>query len=46
MMQAFWKASDPVIVHTQQAMFMKNMSLLGAALLIAYFGGGPMALGD
>jgi len=46
MMHAFWKASDPVNVHTQQAMFMKNMSLLGAALLIAYFGGRPMALGD
>jgi putative oxidoreductase len=46
MMHAFWKASDPVIVHTQLAMFMKNMSLLGAAFLIAYFGGGPMALGD
>ena len=46
MMHAFWNASDPVIVHTQQAMFMKNMSMLGAALLIAYFGGGPIALGD
>jgi putative oxidoreductase len=28
----------------QQAMFMKNVSMLGGALLIAYFGAGPLSL--
>jgi putative oxidoreductase len=28
----------------QLAMFMKNLALLGAALLIAYFGSGPFSL--
>jgi hypothetical protein len=32
------------IVHAQQAMFIKNRSMLGVALLIAYFGAGPMSL--
>jgi uncharacterized membrane protein YphA (DoxX/SURF4 family) len=27
-----------------QAMFMKNLSVLGGALLIAYFGAGPFSL--
>lgn len=44
MMHAFWRLSDPVAVHTQQAMFMKNISMVGAALFIAYFGGGPLSL--
>jgi hypothetical protein len=27
----------------QQVMFLKNISMLGAALLIAYFGAGPLS---
>jgi putative oxidoreductase len=44
MMHAFWRIDDPVALHMQQAMFMKNVSMLGAALLIAWFGGGPLSL--
>lgn len=44
MMHAFWAVPDPQQMHTQQAMFVKNLSLLGAALLIAYFGAGPLSL--
>ena len=44
MMHAFWRLADPVAVHTQQAMFMKNVAMIGAALLIACFGGGPWSL--
>jgi uncharacterized membrane protein YphA (DoxX/SURF4 family) len=29
---------------TQQIMFLKNISMLGAAFLIAYFGSGPLSL--
>ncbi|HKV38370.1 MAG TPA: DoxX family protein [Blastocatellia bacterium] len=44
MMHAFWKSTDPVLVHTQQAMFAKNLSMLGAALLITQVGGGPFSI--
>jgi uncharacterized membrane protein YphA (DoxX/SURF4 family) len=30
----------------QMMNFNKNIALLGAALLIAYFGSGPLSLGD
>lgn len=43
-MHAFWNASDPMAAQMQKVMFMKNVSLLGAALLIAYFGAGPISL--
>jgi putative oxidoreductase len=43
-MHAFWAATDPAMAQMQQIHFMKNVSLLGAALLIAYFGAGPVSL--
>ena len=43
-MHAFWKLHDPAAAHIQQAMFAKNMSMLGAALLITYFGAGPVSV--
>jgi putative oxidoreductase len=43
-MHAFWAATDPAMAQMQQIHFMKNISLLGAALLIAYFGAGPVSL--
>ena len=43
-MHAFWRFQDPVLAHTQQAMFAKNISMLGAALMIAYFGSGPLSI--
>jgi putative oxidoreductase len=44
MMHGFWRLSDPVLVHTQQALFAKNISMLGAALMVAYFGSGPISI--
>ncbi|HWZ97898.1 MAG TPA: DoxX family protein [Candidatus Dormibacteraeota bacterium] len=43
MMHAFWRLQDPAMVHTQQAMFAKNLSMLGAALLLTQFGAGAMS---
>jgi putative oxidoreductase len=43
-MHAFWSAADPLMRQMQMAMFMKNVGLMGAALLIAYFGSGPVSL--
>ena len=44
MMHAFWKGTDPMQIQMQMVNFMKNLSMLGAALLIAYFGSGPLSL--
>jgi putative oxidoreductase len=38
MMHGFWRLNDPQAVHIQQAMFLKNVSLAGAALLLAQLG--------
>ncbi len=44
MMHNFWAVADPMMAMTQQIMFMKNLSMLGAALLIAHFGSGPLSI--
>ena len=44
MMHNFWAISDPVMAQIQQAMFMKNLALLGAALFIFQMGSGPLSL--
>ena len=46
MMHAYWKLQDPVMIHVQRAMFAKNLSMLGAALLLTQFGGGPLSIGQ
>jgi len=44
MMHKFWTVSDPMMMQMQMAMFMKNMALLGGALMITYFGAGPLSI--
>ncbi len=43
---AFWAVSDPVMRHVQLAMFAKNVAMLGAALMFAAFGAGPLSLDE
>ena len=43
-MHAFWTVSDAMMKQFQMAMFMKNIGLLGGALLITQFGAGAMSL--
>ena len=43
-MHNFWTVQDPAAAAMQQIMFEKNLSMLGGALLIAYFGSGPLSL--
>ena len=43
-MHKFWPVSDPMIMQMQLAMFMKNLSMLGGALLITQFGAGSLSL--
>lgn len=45
-MHAFWKITDPMAQQMQIAMFMKNVSMTGAAMLITYFGAGPLSLDE
>jgi putative oxidoreductase len=40
MMHGFWRLHDPQAVHIQQAMFLKNVALVGGALLLAQLGSG------
>jgi putative oxidoreductase len=46
MMHAFWKFDDPSVRQVQMVMFMKNLSMLGAAFLIAWFGAGPISVDE
>jgi putative oxidoreductase len=41
MMHKFWAASDPMMAQIQMVMFMKNVAMLGGALLISQLGAGP-----
>ena len=43
-MHKFWGIADPATAQNQMAHFMKNLSMLGGALLITQFGAGPMSL--
>ncbi len=45
-MHDFWNMSDPTQAQMNTIMFMKNMSMLGGALLITYFGAGPLSIDE
>lgn len=44
LMHQFWKFDDPQMSQMQFAHFLKNLSIIGAALLIAFYGAGPKSL--
>ncbi len=44
MMHNFWAVSDPMMHQMQFVMFMKNLSMMGGALLISQLGSGPWSL--
>jgi putative oxidoreductase len=43
-MHKFWGVADPMMAQMQMVMFMKNVALTGAALLVFHFGAGPLSL--
>jgi putative oxidoreductase len=43
-MHNFWAVKDPMMAQMQMVMFMKNVSMLGGALLITQFGAGTLSL--
>ncbi len=44
MLHKFWTVQDPMMAQIQMILFMKNVSMLGGALLISQFGAGPFSL--
>ena len=44
MMHNFWSVTDPMMYQMQMVMFMKNVSMLGGALVISQLGSGPWSL--
>lgn len=44
MLHKFWRLEDPMMAMVHRAMFLKNLALIGAALIIAFFGSGPLSL--
>ena len=44
MMHKFWAVTDPMMAQMQMIMFMKNVSIIGGALLISQLGAGPLSL--
>ena len=43
-MHRFWTVTDPMMAQFQMGMFMKNISMLGGAFIITYFGAGPLSI--
>lgn len=43
-MHNFWAVSDPGMAEIQLIMFLKNVSMLGGALLLVVFGAGPVSV--
>ncbi|MFA6238079.1 MAG: DoxX family protein [Bacteriovorax sp.] len=46
MMHNFWAITDVAQAQIQQIMFMKNLSMLGGALLVFNFGAGPVSFDE
>lgn len=46
LMHNFWTIEDPMARQMDMVMFLKNISMTGAALLIAYHGAGPVSVDE
>ncbi len=44
LMHKFWTVTDPMTYQMQMVMFIKNLAMLGGALLISQFGAGPWSI--
>ncbi len=43
-MHRFWGLADPSVAQLQKVNFMKNLSMMGGALMLMYYGSGPASL--
>ena len=46
MLHAFWNIEDPMAQQMHMIMFMKNLAMMGAMLLIMAFGPGPKSINN
>jgi putative oxidoreductase len=46
LMHSYWTLSDPIAIHVQIAMFFKNLSMLGAALVFSQTGAGSISIDE
>jgi putative oxidoreductase len=46
LMHPFWAVEDPQQAMMQRISFLKNVSMLGGALFMAYFGAGPVSVDE
>ena len=44
LMHNFWTFADPAVFQVQMAHFMKNLALIGSAILFAFYGAGPISI--
>lgn len=44
MMHNFWASTDSPTQQIERAMFLKNLTMLGGALVLSYFGAGPLSV--
>lgn len=44
LMHNFWNYTDPSMVASQMAHFMKNLSLIGGTILFIFYGAGPLSI--
>jgi putative oxidoreductase len=44
MMHNFWASTDPLTHYLERAMFLKNLTMIGGALVITYLGPDPLSL--
>jgi putative oxidoreductase len=43
-MHHFWTAKDAMMAQLQMGMFIRNLAIVGGALMISQFGAGPWSL--
>ena len=43
-MHDFWSIQDPQMAQQQMAHFMKNLSMIGGAILLIFYGAGPVSI--
>lgn len=44
MMHNFWASTDPLMYQIERANFLRNLTMLGGALVISYFHADPLSL--
>lgn len=44
LMHDFWNVADPQMAQNEMTQFMKNLTIIGGALLLTFYGSGPVSI--